>query len=254
MSTRGVLPIDPVTHRFGVSNTSVVLGLPNDADQWNASCNDWEGIGTQCSWDRFCRVVKFTKKKFPSGHPLHGADYVEPLEGEQGVKIVNALDYPCYQLRQRQFENLRGAGLRVHLGATGGDFIEAASWTFARGGLLILLTHFETVRGFEFTDGFLNLEEIRARRQPDGTGLFYAMTCDSGKHLRQMKDAICPLGRAYGSGSAIGAASTLLECVELCSTIITNPASFFEQVQVTLERLRGAGLTSGIESCRLRSN
>lgn len=221
-------PIDLETHAFHLSNSWVVLGLPDTQAQHDASLAR-RGLGVQIGWDHYAETVAFGDRAFKADHPLHGAHMVEITPVASGAaRVVLPV---CYYLRRRQLVNLRRLGLPVILGATRDDFLRAADAAFACGGLLSLVTHFEAERGLEFTDGFLAVDEIPRRRTPSGRGLLDAAACKAGEPLRRLKMALGPATWAYAPTIRIDLAATLWRRTPFWTSIIEGPASFGEHLR-----------------------
>lgn len=219
------LPINLDVHLFDKNNTWVLIGLPDNQQQHDASLAR-SGFGSQISWMRFSETVVFGNRKFEVGHPLSGARDVEPELSASGKLVFRADKYPCYDLRRNQLIYLRNLGMRVKLGATSEDFLSSANEAFAEGGLLSVLAHFEDVRGFEFNDGFLSVEDIPKRRVPSGFGLLDVAACRTGELLRRIKMNFGPSTFAYAPNKKISVTGALIKRILLYTSILYDPRTF----------------------------
>lgn len=238
------MPIDLATHQFDVHNTWVVIGLPDNPAQHDASLRAG-GFGVQLSWLAYAEPVVFVDRKFEPGHPLHGARKIDPEISPTGDRVYRADLYPCYSVRRQQLLVLQKLGLRLTLGATSENFLAAANEAFACGGLLSVLTHFDIHRGFEFTDGFLAVDELPARRRSSGSGLLDAVTCDVGNVLRRVKRSLGTSIWAVGPTRKIGAAAALTHRAAFWASILQEPETFSEHLRRADAELSNALMRPG---------
>lgn len=220
--------IDLDTHKFDIKNTWVVIGLPNNQAQHEASY-ERRGIGAQISWANFALPVQFGDHEFTPDHPLYGAEVVKPEKSPDGQLVYRADLYPSYKIRQQQLLVLQKRGLNLILGASTEDFLIAADKAFSCGGLLSLVTHFDKQEGFEFNDGFLAIDDIPLRRRPSGFGLLDVVTCYSAVDLRRTKLSLSPLIWAIGAKGEISATVALIDRLSLWTSIVERQAAPFKE-------------------------